>query len=288
MHPRRVQLLIRFGYDGSRFHGLQPQRPELPTAGYMLRRRLEEASGQHARALCFAARTDAGVHALANLATCWIVGPVDEAHIVAEIGRHRDDGLLWVRAEIVPPHVHARGAARGKRYRYVIEHGCEGDDLDGRYVWQIAPRLDVERLCAGATHLVGTLDFSSFRAPRCSMSSPTKTLSSVRALGPFPVEGGSERIFIELVGDAFLRKMVRIIVGTLAEVGAGCREPDDVCKVLKARDRNAAGITAPARGLTLMEVGCAWPEDGSRLLPELRSLDDETAPCAERSLELAE
>lgn len=283
MHPRRIQLLIRFGYDGSRFHGLQPQG-HLPTAGQALRTRVEAAAGQRARALCFAARTDAGVHAFANLATCWLVGPLDEARILADIARPQDDGLVLVRAEIVPSSVHARGAARGKRYRYVLEDERPEGDIDGRYAWQLVPRLDEERMAEGARHLVGTHDFSSFRARRCAMRSPIKSLTSVRVAGPFPLEGGGRRLFVELAGDAFLRKMVRILVGTLAEVGAGLREPDDVRRILEARDREAAGITAPARGLVLLQVGCAWPDDGSRLIPELASLasvDEEESVASE-------
>jgi tRNA pseudouridine38-40 synthase len=252
VHPRRVQLLVRFGYDGSRFHGLQPQR-DLPTAGGALRIRLEEAFGERARALCFAARTDAGVHALRNAATCWVPRPITD-EVLAAIHAPRDDGLRCVRPEIVPINVHARGSARGKRYRYLIDHGAPADAMDGRFSWAIAPRVDVARMNAAAACLVGEHDFSAFRAARCEARNPVKVMSRVSVDGPWPLPGGRERVVVEIAGSAFLRKMVRILVGTLVEVGAGLRAPGEVADVLASRDRRRGGLTAPARGLTLLEV----------------------------------
>lgn len=275
VHPARIQFLVRFGYDGSRFHGLQPQG-DLPTAGKALRARLEEALGERPKALCFAARTDAGVHALQNAATCWTRGPLDVARAAAAVERPRDDGLHLVRLFEVPYDVHARGSSRGKRYRYRIQDGCPPSDPPWseheRYAWQVVPRLDAARMRRAAAQLVGTHDFSSLRGPRCTASSTTKTLASLRVGGPFPLEDGTRLFFVDVAGDAFLRKMVRILVGTLAEVGAGWRDPDDVAAAIEARDRLRAGPTAPARGLCLMKVGMAWPPDGSGLIPELSHL----------------
>lgn len=278
MHPRRIQFLFRFGYDGSRFHGLQPQ-PALPTAGGALRERIREAAEQSPRALAFSARTDAGVHAQLNLSTCWLVGPLDADEFCERVARPRNDGLFFVQAEMVPVHVHARGIARGKRYRYIIEDGCDATRIESRYAWQIVPELDLPRMREGARLLEGTFDFSSFRAARCNMKSAEKTLTRVRIYGPLPLPEKRRRIFIELCGNAFLRKMVRIIVGTLAEVGAHLRTPDEVARIRDAKSRAAAGITAPARGLVLMRVGCAWPEDGSGRLPQLAGLEDERDPA---------
>lgn len=283
MHPRRIQFLFRFGYDGSRFHGLQPQ-PTLPTAGGALRERIREAAEQSPRALAFSARTDAGVHAQQNLATCWLVGPLDIETFCERMRAPRNDGLVFVEVEAVPTNVHARGIARGKRYRYIIEDGCDETRIESRYAWQIVPELDIERMRAGAQHLEGTYDFSSFRGARCNMQSADKTLTRVRVYGPLPLEDGRRRIFIELCGNAFLRKMVRIIVGTLAEVGAHLRAPEEIAHIRDAKNRMQAGITAPARGLVLLRVGCAWPADGSRLLAELACLqNDENSPKQSRN-----
>lgn len=261
--PTRAQLLVRFGYDGARFRGLQPQAPGIPTAGSALRDRLTAAAGTPPKALSFAARTDAGVHALKNLATCWFRGHDDVDGIVARLATPRDDGLVDVRAYRVPYDVHARGSGRGKRYRYLVEAGVDAPDPAHGFVWQIAPTLDGDRMRSAAKQLEGTHDFTSLRAPNCTAESAVKTLTSVRVGGPF-----ANRFVIEVCGNAFLRKMVRNLVGLLVEVGAGLR--DDVPAVLAARERDAAGLCAPPQGLVLVEVGCDWPPDGSFLIRELR------------------
>jgi tRNA pseudouridine38-40 synthase len=278
VHPQRVQLLVRFGYDGSRFHGLQPQKV-LPTAGGALRERLQDALGQRPRALQFAARTDAGVHALDNAATTWVPGPLDLAAVERALQRPRDDGLRSVRVFETPISVHARGSSRGKRYRYRVRDGAAESDLEERYAWHIVPTLDVEAMRAASAALVGEHDFTSFRGRRCSARSPVKRIVGLRVGGPFPLGDGTRLTFIDVAGSGFLRKMIRILVGTLVEVGVGWRPPDDVARVLDARDRSQAGLTAPARGLILMKVGMAWPPDGSGLVPELAPLSEDEPPA---------
>lgn len=267
-NERRIQFLVRFGYDGSRFHGLQPQR-DLPTAGAALRARLDEAAGQRARALCFAARTDAGVHAVANAATFWMERPLDVERFQRALSAPRDDGLWLVRAHETPVNVHARGSSRGKRYRYRVEDRCSPDEIHQRYAWHVVPALDAERMRQAAAYLAGTHDFTSFRAPRCSASTPVKTLARVDVRGPFQTLGDRRLFFLDLAGDAFLRKMVRILAGTLVEIGAGLRPPEEMKTILDGRDRQLAGMAAPARGLVLLQVGMTWPPDGSGLIREL-------------------
>lgn len=267
----RFQLLVRFGYDGARFRGVQPQGNGIPTAGQAVKDRLLEAASVPPKALNFAARTDSGVHAVANLATCYF-RDVDEAaaeQIRRRLEVARDDGLVHVRAFRVPPTVHARGSARGKRYRYLVDDGADPDALRRDRSWAVVPTLDVDAMREAAAHLEGTHDFSSLRAGNCGAASATKTLARVRIGGPFPLEHGQRRILVEVAGNAFLRKMMRNMTGLLVEVGAGLRSPDDVPAILAARDRLAAGTCAPPEGLTLLIVGCAWPEDGSGLIKEI-------------------
>lgn len=273
----RCQLLLRFGYDGARFRGVQPQAPGIPTAGLALRERLTEAAGVPPKALNFAARTDSGVHAIGNLATCYF-RDVDEAataRLLERVQALRDDGLVDVRAYRVPPTVHARGSARGKRYRYTVIDGVAAplaaDDERARHAWLVAPALDVQAMRAAAAHFIGTHDFSSLRAGDCSAASAVKTLARIDVTR---VAGEKTRaISVEVSGNAFLRKMVRNLVGVLVEVGAACRSVDDIDAMLAARVRAAAGLCAPPQGLTLVAVGCTWPPDGSALLPELAQLD---------------
>lgn len=291
----RLQLLIRFGYFGAPFRGLQPQKDQ-PTAGGALGARLEAAVGERARGLAFAARTDSGVNALTNLCTCFFPRKLLEARglsdeeVVAAVAAPRDDGLINVRPEIVPRNVHARGCSAGKRYRYFVDDGCAPERIGpetrpsrprdprfGLYSWRIHPRLDLERMQAAATVLCGEHDYSSFRAAGCTAATPVKHLRHLRVRGPYALDratdDGERRWVLELAGDAFVRKMVRNLVGTLVEIGTGWRPVDDAERLLAVKDRKEAGLTAPARGLTLVQVGCTWPEDGSRRIPELSDLD---------------
>ena len=256
----RTALLVRFGYDGARFWGLQPQ-PGLPTAGAALIARLQEAAGAPAKGMAFAARTDRGVHARGNLATCYWRGRINVEALLTALAIDRDDGLVGVQAWKVPPTVHARGISRGKHYRYQVQDRQLVDALEASDAWRIVPPLDVDKMQAAADVLLGRHDFSSFRAGGCSAASAEKSLYRFTVTRD---EGGV--VVVDLVGDAFLRKMVRNLVGLLAEVGTGWRPVDDVGAVLAARDRPSAGVCAPPQGLTLMAVGCAWPDDGSGLL----------------------
>lgn len=293
---KRTAVLVRFGYDGAGFYGLQPQ-PGVRTAGAALEERLRAAAGARPKGLAFAARTDRGVHAEKNLATCYFLAdkgaPAAERNRVVDVDAvaraaavDRDDGLRDVVVCAVDPRVHARGISRGKHYRYVLRGGVDPEpeqpgpheaerpdggpaDADGgpfRFTdphrWSVAPPLDLARMQAAAAQLRGTFDFSSFRAGGCSAASPIKTLYR------FDVTADGADVVVDLVGDAFVRKMVRNLIGLLAEVGTGWRPVDDVARVVAARHRQAAGITAPPQGLTLMAVGSAWPPDGSWLLPD--------------------
>ena len=257
----RTALLVRFGYDGGRFWGLQPQTG-LPTAGEALKARLLEAGGSAAKGLAFAARTDRGVHARGNLATCyWRGKTLDIEAVLHNLALDRDDGLVGVQGWKVPPTVHARGISRGKHYRYRLQDSQADHELDATHAWRIVPDLDISSMQAAADVLLGRHDVSSFRAGGCS------ALSVEKNLYVFSVSrdhGGD--VIVDLVGDAFLRKMVRNLVGLLVEVGSGWRGVDDVAVVMAARNRPSAGVCAPPAGLTLMAVGCAWPEDGSGLL----------------------
>jgi len=265
---RRTAVLVRFGYDGARFYGLQPQ-PGVPTAGGALRDRLVAAAGRPPSGLAFAARTDRGVHAVRNLATCYWHGPLDIEPLAAAAGQDVDDGLRDVVVCAVPPTVHARGVSRGKRYRYVVVDGADDAERDDAHAWRVAPRLDVSRMARAARRLRGRHDFSSLRGGGCSAASAEKTL--------FVVDVGRDdagAVVVDVTGDAFVRHMMRNLVGLLVEVGSGLREPDDVDAILAARTRQAAGLMAPGAGLTLVAVGSAWPPDGSGRLAGTPASDD--------------
>ncbi len=259
---RRVALLIRFGYDGARFYGLQPQK-DFPTAGGALSSRLLAAAETRPRGLAFSARTDRGVHCGINLATTYFLADdVDIAAVIEKMLIERDDGLVVHSVDVVSPHVHARNISRGKHYRYVVRDGADPAALDDDHAWRIVPALDLSRMQEAARAVLGTHDFTSLRGSGCSASSVEKTIYRVDV-----VRAADGLVVIDVVGDAFLRHMLRNLAGLLVEIGTGWRDVD-VEGVLAVRHRQAAGLMAPAAGLTLVAVGCAWPDDGSGRLPD--------------------
>ena len=268
----RTSLLLRCAYDGSMLFGVSPQQG-LPTVSAALRARVEQAFGHRARSLVVAARTDAGVHAVENLATCWLGAELDPTAGLAHLSTPRADGLLAVQGRVVPHDVFSRTLGRSKRYRYRLEGGHDPAliahlrelDLAGRSdpararlppeharAWQVALPLDPDAMRRAAALMVGTHDWTGFKVGPLGGRSPLRTVSAidVHALS----RAGRPHLVIDLEGDGFLRKMVRIVVGTLAEVGAGLREVDEMPVLIAARDRQRTGQAALARGLCLMGI----------------------------------
>jgi tRNA pseudouridine38-40 synthase len=147
------------------------------------------------------------------------------------------------------PDFDARFSARGKLYRYSIWTAPTRAPLRDRYVWHLRRALDVTQMQAAAQILVGKHDFNGFRAADCERNTTVRTISRLAIARP-----QDDLLTVEIEADAFLKNMVRIIVGTLCEVGFGKRSPDDVQRVLDGRDRTQAGVTAPAQGLALVRV----------------------------------
>lgn len=244
--PHQAQWLIRLGYDGQRFHGVQPQ-PGVHTAGAALITRIIAATGHVPRAVSFAARTDAGVHALANLVSLRLPDLPGIAQAMVRVCQSEDDGLHELAACRLTRRGMARAMACGKHYRYVW---APSEAAAHARAWRIVPPMNLTAMQRAAVVLVGTHDFSAFRAAGCAARTPIKTLQrvEVRQHGP--------RIELHLEGDGFLRKMARVIAGTLAEVGCGLRPVSCMSQLLQNGTRSTAGVTAPPCGLTLMAVHC--------------------------------
>lgn len=267
MKNERHQYLVRFGYQGQLFYGLQPQKT-VPTAGAALRHRLETAAGFRARGLNFAARTDRGVHALNNVATFYFRDEGFEPNTFEQQMRQHEentDGLFAVRTYRTTRSCHARGASAGKRYRYFID--AETSGTPDPFSWRIVPPINIEKMRSAAVTFRGEHDFSCLRGGGCSASTPIKHLQHIRVRGPYPLAEG-KRYIVEVVGNAFLRKMMRNLVALLVEIGTGWRPVEDAEVVLKSLNRQRSGICAPPNGLTLVDVGFKYPEDGSALIPE--------------------
>lgn len=204
-------------------------------------------------------RTDAGVHALGQRAS--FKGefgiPTDRIQraannmLAATIGTPRQCAdVRIIKVEEMPENFHARFDCKGKTYRYVIKHGCEADVFQRNYTYQLKEKLDTEAMKAGAAYIVGTHDFACFQA---AGGTPRET--TVRTIFDLQIlEQDENTIWIEVTGDGFLYNMVRIIVGTLVEIGQKKRSALSVAETIGSADRRTAGHTAPAEGLYLKEI----------------------------------
>jgi tRNA pseudouridine38-40 synthase len=196
-----------------------------------------------------AGRTDAGVHALAQVAHVDLARAAEPRTICGALNHHLRPAAITVLAvAAVDPGFDARRSATGRVYRYRILNRRTPPALERGRVWHVAPPLDPEAMRAGAGRLLGRHDFTTFRDRLCQARSPVKTLDGL------VVSRSGEEIHVEARARSFLHHQVRNIVGTLKLVGLGRWQPDDVATALAARDRRAGGPTAPADGLYLMRV----------------------------------
>lgn len=250
-------VLIRIEYDGTNFCGWQKQ-PEGRTVQGEIEYVLKFIAGEEVL-IHGTSRTDAGVHALGQCASfAWPSSmPVEKLPEVmnrrfgvAGSGRSGSPGDIKIlSAEVMPEEFHARYDCKGKTYRYIID---KTDDIFARnYGFQFpeASDLDVSRMSKAAEYIVGTHDFKCFET---AGGTPRET--TVRTISALTVTEEKDRIIIEITGDGFLYNMVRIIVGTLVEVGLGKKEPAELESIIESKDRANSGFTAPPQGLYLKEI----------------------------------
>jgi len=247
-------LVIRLSYDGAAFSGYAEQPGQRTVAGE-LRRALETFLRRPVELTC-AGRTDAGVHAVSQ----YVSLPAAAAEL--EIPARRwmralpallPDDMAAVAVYHAAPGFSARFDARARTYTYRIATGEARPVLTRDRVWWHRGALDVAAMERAAAHLIGEHDFKSFCKAASAVDKPTcRNVHAVSFASERPM--GEELTAFTITGNAFLHSMVRTIVGSLVEVGAGRRDPDWISSVLAARDRTAAGPTAPAQGLCFMSV----------------------------------
>ncbi|SIR91840.1 tRNA pseudouridine38-40 synthase [Aquipseudomonas alcaligenes] len=245
--PGVSRIALGIEYKGARYRGWQRQESGVPSVQAALEKALSQVAAEPVSLMC-AGRTDAGVHASGQVVhfdtrverplKAWIMG--GNANLPPDIS------VTW--AKVMPAEFHARFKAFARRYRYVIYNDpIRPAHLAEEVTWNHRP-LDVARMREAAAHLVGTHDFTSFRAVQCQAKSPVKTVHHLEV-----IEHG-RFIVVDVRANAFLHHMVRNFAGVLMTIGAGEREPDWVAEVLAARDRRAGGVTAHPYGLYLVQV----------------------------------
>jgi tRNA pseudouridine38-40 synthase len=253
-------LKLTLAYDGTDFVGWQRQ-----AEGTSIQGLLEDALARFEGApvtVHGAGRTDAGVHALAQVAS------------VSLTASHHPDTMQRALNAVLPPDVrvlqiaeeaadfHARFSAIGKTYEYRIVNAPFVSPFVRRYVWHVPGRLDLDAMRESASILTGTHDFAAFQGVGSAVSHTTRT---IRRIEWHPGEGSCRPLAIRFDGNGFLRHMVRNIVGTLVDTGAGRWPADRVRVILESRDRARAGQTAPACGLFLVSV--EYPESATTPVP---------------------
>ena len=238
---------LTLSYDGTRWRGWQKQG----NTGSTIQGKLEDLLGRLFGTpveLSGAGRTDAGVHAAGQVANFHIDTDMTAEELLRRL-RHMlppDIGLLTV--EEVPLRFHSRLSAIEKTYCYRIWNSETPNVFLQRYTYQVPAVLDLQAMQAGADLFLGTHDFRAF----CSNRHYKK--STVRTITAFRIERLGEEVRMTVTGDGFLYNMVRILAGTLLEVGLGRRRPEEIPALLEGRSRPATGETAPAKGLCLLQV----------------------------------
>ena len=244
MAVRNIKLTIT--YDGSEYHGWQIQ-PGLRTIQGVISDAIQDLLGSEVR-LFGASRTDAGVSALGQVGFIQIDSPIPTENLAKAITDRLPADIAVTEAVAVPEGFDLMGAVTNKLYRYTIFTGQVRPVLQIRHCWHLPTKLDTTAMAEAAQLLVGKKDFKSFA------SAADRRENSVRTIFRCNVTAEDKWIYVDVEGDGFLYNMVRNIVGTLIEVGAGRWNSERISKILEAKDRTAAGQLAPPGGLCLMWI----------------------------------
>jgi tRNA pseudouridine38-40 synthase len=233
-------------YDGTAYAGWQRQ-PDQPTVQAAVEAAIAGVT-QINTPVIGAGRTDAGVHAMGQVASFHINRDMTPREWTRALNAHLPKSIVVRSVALMPNTFHARHSAKGKLYEYRILNRPDRPAVERAYCWHIHQPLDDAAMNQAGLVLIGSHDFSSFQ------TQPTDNDDPICHLQQFTVFREGDRLRIEAYADRFLKQMIRSIVGTLAEVGLHKRQPDRLKHILDARDRSAAGKTAPPQGLFLVRV----------------------------------
>ncbi len=239
-------IMLTLEYDGTNYSGWQIQdnansiQAEVEKAIYRLTKKEVTLIG--------AGRTDAKVHALGQVANFFIETSIPGESFKYALNEYLPEDIKAVYSNEVPKDFHARFSAIKKRYRYKIYLSDVERPLLRNYAYQIDRNLDINKMKEASKYLIGTHNFTSFEGRR------SFTKSKIRTIHTIDIQKTDEFVDIVVEGDSFLRNMVRIITGTLVEIGIGKRKPAEIKLILQAQDRRLSGHTAPPQGLYLEKV----------------------------------
>ncbi|MFI3238121.1 MAG: tRNA pseudouridine(38-40) synthase TruA [Lachnospiraceae bacterium] len=242
---RNFKLVIQ--YDGSRYQGWQKQTSTENTIQGKIEAVLSKMCDKNME-IHGAGRTDAGVHACGQVANFISDTTMSSYEILMYLNQYLPDDISVISCKTVSERFHSRLNAKGKMYRYRVWNHVEKPVFQKKYVYQVPDKLDLVAMNKAASLLCGTHDFQSFTSARKGKKSTVRTIESIQI-----ATVGKEIVF-NFKGDGFLYHMIRILVGTLLEVGQGVREADSIPLLFESKDRSQAGYLTPGRGLSLMEV----------------------------------
>ena len=241
---RNIKLTIE--YDGKKFNGWQKQPDKLNIQGE-IENAIKEITGEEVD-LIGSGRTDAGVHAFGQVANFKTNSELPIEKIAIAINSKLKKSIVVKQAEEVDERFHSRYNAKQKTYAYIINTTNNGAAIYRNLEYYINLNLNIEQMQKAAKYFEGEHDFKAFKA------SGTSSKSSVRTIYKLDVMEGEGKIKIEITGNGFLYNMVRIISGTLVDVGIGKIKPEDIPNIIESKDRSKAGKTLPAHGLYLLNV----------------------------------
>lgn len=241
---RTIKLIIQ--YDGTAYCGWQEQANG-PSIQETVELALAKILGQRVRVQS-SGRTDAGVHAVAMPAVFRTETAIPLKAFVAGVNSHLPDDIAVQSAEEVPADFRAIGGARSKTYRYTIYNASVRSPLNRRTSWHVRGVLDISAMQQAAHSFVGEHDFAAFRGQNCT------AVTSRRRIDRVEIRQNGPLITIDVTGGGFLKHMVRIMVGTLVDIGRGRFRPEQIRLLLEQPDRKQGGVTAPPEGLCLLRV----------------------------------
>ena len=242
---RNIKLVIE--YDGKEFNGWQKQPNKLNVQGE-IERAIKQITGEEVD-LTASGRTDAGVHALGQVANFKTNSNIPIEKIPIALNSNLKKSIVIKSAQEVEERFHSRLNCKRKTYRYIINNSRYGTAIYRNLETHIPTKLNIQKMQEAVKYFEGEHDFKAFKASGTSSKSSVRTIYNAKV-----IDAGNERIYIELTGSGFLYNMVRIISGTLVEVGLGKIEPKEIKKIIESKKRENAGKTLQPQGLYLVNV----------------------------------